>query len=111
MCSASSYVIDEIIAALQSSNISGSKLVLLSPHQMLCNESLMQWHSIRLAWGSANPEEKFACCPNGKDLDWHLYWCGNGTQDEFASGSLPADWWEIDQDERDYRIERQSWGA
>jgi hypothetical protein len=77
-----------------------ASLVAMDVSQMLGIGALKNWHSLRMAWGDSDPSDSSSVYPNGRDREWHLYWCGNGEKDVLLSGLLPEGWWEMDEDER-----------
>lgn len=92
--------IREIVKYLEECNTCGKDLVLMGPDQMMLNQSLRRYHNFRLAWGDNNPGGEFSCYPNGKDLNWKLYWIGGGLSEVVLEGTLPSEWWTWDDEER-----------
>jgi hypothetical protein len=75
-------------------------LLTVGASQALLNETFMQFHSYRLAWGNANPTDPHVAYPNGVDTNWTIYRCSNGNQNIILSGSLPDNWWNLEDGER-----------
>jgi len=101
------FVLGGIIKFLEESNFTQREreFVLADPIQMLLNNSFHQWHGYRLAWGGGSPEEEFSGYPDGVALDWQFYRLINGKTELLLEGTLPSNWWAIDQDDRHRLLE------
>ena len=104
-CVEHSYVMPEIKAFLESSDLADTDIVVADPYQSLLNSSIAQYHSFRLVWGDQSPGDKFAAYPNGTDLDWKFYQFANGKAKLVFSGSLPANWNEMTAEEKYFAVE------
>jgi hypothetical protein len=92
--------------AEEDDSIPSHNLLRLAGSQALLNSAFMQFHNYRLTWGDTNPlESVHVCYPNGRDLNWSIYWCANGIQRLKLSGSLPEGWWDMDEEERQFLAE------
>lgn len=104
-----SYVLGRVKEYLESDSctLCSKHFVLADVWQTLINESLHPYHSLRLVWGSIPEREvkPHSAYPNGRDIEWHLLWVGNGQVDVCTSGSLPEGWWDLDEDERQHQLQ------
>jgi hypothetical protein len=100
------YAIPEIRKWLEAnSNYCGSELVLMDVCQMLMLSSLLEWHNFRVAWGDEKPSATSYYSNKKKGLEWKFYLCSNGNDDLLTSGTLPDDWWELNDEGRSWHLQ------
>jgi hypothetical protein len=107
-CQSGAYAALLIKEFLKNCDYCGADLVARNPYQALCLAGLREWHCFRLTWGVSDPEEAFASGSDGKSLDFALHYCANGKNERIFQGSLPEDWWELDDTDRQCLLEEMA---
>lgn len=104
------WVLSQIEEYLQKKcKYNGKEFVLADVKETILNDSFHPYHNFRLVWGKvplySSEIEEYSQYPNGKDTKWSFLYIANDNIRTLLSGSLPVGWWELDEEERNYRLQ------